>query len=147
VVRDAAAIMDAQRSRGMDVDSGGRVARIRQRLPVVMPLFHSSLERAVGTAEAMEARGFGSAGRTRWRRRGWTASDLATLAAAVSIVALTLVLALAGDGLPSYYPRIDLEAGPATLVAQLLLVALATTPVLVGGGGRDEGAGGGGVDG
>ena len=84
VVRDATAIMDAQRARGLDLDSGGRVARVRHRMPVVMPLFHSSLERAVGTAEAMEARGFGSSQRTVWRRQGWRGNDHLALSASVA---------------------------------------------------------------
>ena len=141
VVRDAAAIMDAQRSRGLDIDSGGRMARIRQRMPVIIPLFHSSLERAVGTAEAMEARGFGSTERTRWRRRGWMAPDVVTLLSGIIIMVLTLVLAFSGDGLPTYYPRIDLDASPLTVVAELILITLVAIPALA------RGRGGGGTDG
>lgn len=143
VVRDAAAIMDAQRSRGLDLDSGGRMARIRARMPVIMPLFHTSLERAVGTAEAMEARGFGSTERSRWRKRGWLAPDIATLSAALGIVVLTIVLAFWGDGLPSYYPRIELEAGPLTIVAVVLLIALASIPAIGRGPARKGGEVGG----
>lgn len=133
VVRDAAAIMDAQRSRGLDLDSGGRVARIRQRMPVVMPLFHSSLERAVGTAEAMEARGFGSTRRTRWHRRAWDAVDGLALVSALAIGGLSVALALWGDGHAVYYPTMGLEAGPTTLVWQTVLLLLVVMPVLAGG--------------
>jgi energy-coupling factor transport system permease protein len=129
VVRDAAAIMDAQRSRGLDLDSGGRIARIRQRMPVVMPLFHSSLERAVGTAEAMEARGFGSSKRTRWKRRGeWEVGDVMVLFSILAIVGMTTVLAFLGDGQPDYYPTIALEAGPTTLLWQAVLLVLMVLP-------------------
>lgn len=131
VVRDAAAIMDAQRSRGLDLDSGGRVARIRRRMPVIMPLFHSSLERAVGTAEAMEARGFGATGRTRWRRRTWSIGDMMGLALGIAMVLVSLYLALWFDGQPRYYPRIELTASPATLVWQLALACLIAAPALL----------------
>ena len=131
VVRDAAAIMDAQRSRGLDLDSGGRMTRMRRRMPVVMPLFHSSLERAVGTAEAMESRGFGGPQRTRWRRRAWGAGDLLTLACSGAIVTASLYLALWGNGLPAYYPTVSIEAGPMTLVWQLALVLLIISPLLI----------------
>ncbi len=137
VVRDASAIMDAQRSRGLDLDSGGRVARIRHRMPVVMPLFHSSLERAVGTAEAMEARGFGSSSRTRWVRRPWRAVDAVAIASALAIALLSLALSLWGDGAPVYYPTIELEAGPLTLVMQMVLMTLMAVPALAGGRGGD----------
>lgn len=136
VVRDAAAIMDAQRSRGLDLDSGGRVARIRHRMPVVMPLFHSSLERAVGTAEAMEARGFGSASRSRWVRRPWGTSDAMSVVSGISIAVISVALATWGDGAPVYYPTIKLGAGPLTLVMQIVLLALMTVPAVAGVGGR-----------
>jgi energy-coupling factor transport system permease protein len=135
VVRDASAIVDAQRSRGLDLDSGGRMSRVRRRLPVVMPLFHSSLERAVGTSEAMEARGFGSEGRTRWRRRGWRAADGGAVALAVGVLVLTALVSVLGDGVPNYYPTIDLEAGPWTVVAATLLLLLVMAPGLGRGGG------------
>ncbi len=135
VVRDASAIVDAQRSRGLDLDSGGRISRIRRRLPVVMPLFHSSLERAVGTSEAMEARGFGSEGRTRWRRRGWRAVDRAAIALAIGVLVLTALVSVVGDGVPDYYPTIDMEAGPLTVVASTLMLIMVLAPGLGRGGG------------
>lgn len=141
VVRDAAAIMDAQRSRGLDLDSGGRMASIRRRIAVVMPLFHTSLERAVGTAEAMEARGFGSPLRTRWTRRSWGPHDLLTLASAVVLVIVSTYLALWRDGMAEYYPTIQLELGAASLLTGLLLLAL--TVVTGAGGDAGHGAGGG----
>ncbi len=137
VVRDATAIVDAQRSRGLDLDTGGRMARIRHRMPVVMPLFHSSLERAVGTAEAMEARGFGSSSRTRWVRRAWSVADVLALVSAVLVAGISLVLALWGDGAPSYYPTIQLEAGPLTLFMQMVLLSALVLPAMVGGGGDE----------
>jgi energy-coupling factor transport system permease protein len=130
VVRDATAIMDAQRSRGLDLDTGGRMARIRRRMPVVMPLFHSSLERAVGTAEAMEARGFGSTQRSRWKRRSWETNDALTLVAATAIAVVSIYLSIWGDGRPVYYPTTDLEAGPATIFWQMVLVLLMLVPAI-----------------
>jgi energy-coupling factor transport system permease protein len=137
VVRDASTIVDAQRSRGLDLDTGGRMARIRRRMPVVMPLFHSSLERAVGTAEAMEARGFGSASRTRWVRRSWSGADALALVSAATVAGLAIVLALWGDGAPAYYPTIQLEAGPPTLVMQMALLTVMVLPVMAGREGRE----------
>jgi energy-coupling factor transport system permease protein len=128
VVRDATAIVDAQRSRGLDLDSGGRISRIRRRIPVVMPLFHNSLERAVGTAEAMEARGFGGHGRTRWRRRGWILADGVAIGMAIGILVLTAALSLFSDGAPTYYPRVELETGAVTLVAAVAMALMVAAP-------------------
>ncbi|MCJ2540696.1 MAG: energy-coupling factor transporter transmembrane protein EcfT, partial [Candidatus Thermoplasmatota archaeon] len=117
---------------------GGRMARIRHRMPVIIPLFHSSLERAVGTAEAMEARGFGSTDRTRWIRRGWRTSDALAMTAAFTIAVMSIVLSLWGDGHPVYYPTIDLDASSLTLVWQTVLVALIAFPALIGPRGGDH---------
>jgi energy-coupling factor transport system permease protein len=128
VVRDASAIVDAQRSRGLDLDSGGRLARFRNRLPVAVPLFHSSLERAVGIAEAMEARGFGSGPRTRWRPRPWTVHDALALGCSAAIVAAAALLVLWVAGSPTYYPVMDIPLGLTVVVWSVVLLALAALP-------------------
>ncbi|HTR34047.1 MAG TPA: energy-coupling factor transporter transmembrane component T [Gaiellaceae bacterium] len=55
---------------------------------LLSPLLAGSLERGLNLAEAMEARGYGRAGRTRAPRPGWHAVDYAALAAAAAIVAV-----------------------------------------------------------
>lgn len=66
--RDAAGLVESLRGRGVEV------AGLRGRARLLSPLLGGSLERALNLAEAMEARGYGRAGRTRippppWRRR------------------------------------------------------------------------------
>ena len=55
---------------------------------LLSPLLAGSLERGLSLAEAMEARGYGRAGRTRAPRPGWHAIDYAALAASAAIVAV-----------------------------------------------------------
>jgi energy-coupling factor transport system permease protein len=82
--RDAARLADAQRARGVELDRGSRRERAAARVPLLAALLTRSLERAVDVAASMEARAYGSGGRTRWvRRRRWTAVDVLTAAAAV----------------------------------------------------------------
>ena len=50
------------------------------------PLLAGSLERGLNLAEAMEARGYGRAGRTRAPRPPWTNLDRLGLVVAVAIV-------------------------------------------------------------
>jgi energy-coupling factor transport system permease protein len=81
-------LMKAQAARGADFGRGrwGFVQRIKRLLPLLIPLFITSLERAEGLAEAMEARGYaGQAGRTHWVQLHARAADY---------VALLLVIAL-----------------------------------------------------
>ncbi|WP_375663927.1 energy-coupling factor transporter transmembrane component T, partial [Bartonella sp. CL63NXGY] len=50
-------IMNAQRSRGMQFNQGGLIARCHHLLPVLIPLFINSFQRSEELATAMEARG------------------------------------------------------------------------------------------
>jgi energy-coupling factor transport system permease protein len=78
--RDAAGFVEALRGRGVDVQG------VRGRARLLSPLLAGSLERALNLAEAMEARGFGRAGRTRAPSPPWTRLDRLTLAAAALLV-------------------------------------------------------------
>ncbi|MDH7555472.1 MAG: energy-coupling factor transporter transmembrane component T family protein [Candidatus Methanosuratincola sp.] len=58
--REAQYIMDAQRSRGLEMEKGNFVSRIRNYIPVLIPLIISSFRRAELVADAMESRAFGA---------------------------------------------------------------------------------------
>jgi len=74
--RDARDLRVALRGRGVELGP------VRQ----LSPLLAGSLERGLNLAEAMEARGYGRAGRTRAPRSPWTLVDHVGLVAAVAIV-------------------------------------------------------------
>jgi energy-coupling factor transport system permease protein len=95
LAREAERIAKSQASRGADwgTGRGGLLARARQALPILVPLFLVSLTRAENLALAMEARGYrGQAGRTslvtlHFQRRDALALLLiAALTAAILIV-------------------------------------------------------------
>ncbi len=72
--RKAQHIIDAQRSRGIPLEPG--FAALRHYPALLTPLLIQSFQLADDLAEALEARGFGRAGRTFWRdyrlrRRDW----------------------------------------------------------------------------
>jgi len=79
LVRDANGLVEALRGRGVGVEGFRGHARL------LSPLLAGSLERGMNLAEAMEARGFGRAGRTRVPPPRWTLLDRLALAAAVVI--------------------------------------------------------------
>jgi energy-coupling factor transport system permease protein len=60
VMLDAFQIMDAQKSRGLELEKGGLMARVRNLVPVLIPLVVNSVIRSGELAEAMESRGYGS---------------------------------------------------------------------------------------
>ena len=85
--RDARGFAEAARGRGLAVGGVRGYARL------LSPLVAGSLERALNLAEAMEARGYGSAGRTRAPEPPWTPLDYgAVLLAGLLVVAGVLWL-------------------------------------------------------
>ncbi|MHA1713503.1 MAG: energy-coupling factor transporter transmembrane component T family protein [Candidatus Ranarchaeia archaeon] len=57
---EAETIMDAQKSRGLELDKGGFLQKIRNFTPILIPLIVSSIRRALTVAESIESRAFGS---------------------------------------------------------------------------------------
>ncbi len=60
LMMDLTQIIDAQKSRGLELDKGGPIKRIRNLVPVLIPLVVNALVRSSELAEAMEARGYGA---------------------------------------------------------------------------------------
>jgi energy-coupling factor transport system permease protein len=60
LLMDALQIMDAQRSRGLEFDRGGFVQRMKNSIPVVVPLIAVALDRSLDLAEAMDSRAYGA---------------------------------------------------------------------------------------
>jgi energy-coupling factor transport system permease protein len=60
VMLDAFQIMDAQKSRGLEFERGSVVKRVRNMVPILIPLVVNSVIRSGELAEAMESRAYGS---------------------------------------------------------------------------------------
>jgi energy-coupling factor transport system permease protein len=60
LAEEAQTIMDAQRSRGLELDKGGFLSRVRKYIPILLPLIVNSIRRSLELAEAMESRAFGA---------------------------------------------------------------------------------------
>ena len=73
-------IMKAQTARGADFGSGNMVERMKNMLPLLVPLFISAFRRAEELAIAMEARCYrGGEGRTRMHELSFTGKDYVSL--------------------------------------------------------------------
>ncbi len=57
---DAQTVVDAQRSRGLELDKGNFLKRVKNYIPILIPLIISAIRRSVELAEALEARAFGA---------------------------------------------------------------------------------------
>ncbi|MGD8192744.1 energy-coupling factor transporter transmembrane component T family protein [Brevibacillus ginsengisoli] len=69
-------IMKAQMARGADFETGNILQRVKNMLPIIIPLFISAFRRAEELALAMEARGYhGGDHRTRLKQLRFTRND------------------------------------------------------------------------
>jgi energy-coupling factor transport system permease protein len=57
---EAQTIMDAQKSRGLELEKGNFLKRIRNFIPILIPLIVGAIRRSLELAEAMESRAFGA---------------------------------------------------------------------------------------
>lgn len=86
-------IMQAQKARGADLESGGLISRAKALVPVLIPLFVSSFRRAFDLAIAMEARCYnGGQGRTKLRVLKLNLYDITMFALVLAVCAGTLLL-------------------------------------------------------
>ena len=60
LAEEAQTIMDAQKSRGLELERGNFLKRIRNYIPILIPLIISSIRRSLELAEAMESRAWGA---------------------------------------------------------------------------------------
>lgn len=73
---DTIRIMNAQKARGVDFGEGSIVQKVKAMIPILIPLFATSLKRADSLATAMEARGYqGGVGRSQYRQLSWMIKD------------------------------------------------------------------------
>ena len=87
---EAQKIMNAQRARGVDFGEGNLFEQMKAIIPILIPLFVSSFNRAEDLATAMEARGYqGGTGRSKYRVLTYGKIDGI---AATSLVILTIAL-------------------------------------------------------
>ncbi len=86
-------IMNAQKARGADFESGGLYSRVKALIPILIPLFISSIRRAYELAASMECRCYtGGVGRTRLVTMRYTARDLMALFIICVAVAAVIIL-------------------------------------------------------
>lgn len=77
LVEETEKIMNAQKARGADLESGSLVQRIKALIPILIPLLISSVRRAYELAEAMECRCYnGGVGRCRMKQLSYGMRDI-----------------------------------------------------------------------
>lgn len=130
--RDARAISETARLRGVALAEGRWTARARHAAPLALPLLASSLERGLDVAEAMAARGYGSGGASRVREAPYGRAERIVLAMGAALAALAVAALALGLGDYSYYPTLDpvLGGGAGALAAGVLAGLVGAAAVL-----------------
>ena len=57
---EAQTIMDAQKARGLELEKGNFLKRVRNYIPILIPLIVNAIRRSIELAEAMESRAWGA---------------------------------------------------------------------------------------
>jgi len=93
ILLDAVQIIDSQRSRGLEIEKGNLFKRIRNYIPVLVPLIVQSIIRSEELAEAMESRAYGfSKRRTSYYTLRFRMRDYFALFLCLSLAALFIFL-------------------------------------------------------
>ena len=93
LIEETQKIMNAQKARGADLDSGNLVKKVKALLPILIPLLISSVRRAYELAEAMECRCYnGGKGRTKFRVMKYSAHDLVVARGLCAIFAVSVLI-------------------------------------------------------
>jgi energy-coupling factor transport system permease protein len=60
LAEEAQTIMDAQRARGLELERGNFIKRVKNYIPILIPLIVNAIRRSLELAEAMESRAWGA---------------------------------------------------------------------------------------
>lgn len=93
LIEDTQRIMQAQASRGVDLEEGTWKEKIQGIISMILPLFVSAFQRAEDLADAMEARGYypGKV-RTRYKQLKVRLIDFVALGISVGMIVLVVIL-------------------------------------------------------
>jgi energy-coupling factor transport system permease protein len=95
LAEEAQTIMDAQKARGLELEKGGILKRIRNYVPVLIPLIVSAIRRSLELAEAMESRAWGATkNRTNLYALKLHRGDFALLAITIGVLVVAVYVRL-----------------------------------------------------
>ena len=99
IVASAYAVAQAQRSRGLDLDSGNIIRRVRKYLPLLVPVFLSMIRSTNTFVMALESRGFGARkARTFYLEIGFKKKDILCIACLSLLFTAATYFKMAGYG-------------------------------------------------
>ena len=96
IIGTAVTVTEAQRSRGLDTESGGPLQRLKTYIPLLVPIFLHTLRNTDQLAKALESRGFGARHeRTSLLTIGFAARDVVALTIGTLFLGMFIAIRLA----------------------------------------------------
>lgn len=93
LIEETEKIMNAQKARGANFETGSLVNRAKALIPILVPLFVSAFRRADELATAMECRLYrGDVGRTRMRELKFTKADIISTFITLSVFIIAIII-------------------------------------------------------
>ncbi|MBQ2642403.1 MAG: energy-coupling factor transporter transmembrane protein EcfT [Eubacterium sp.] len=92
LIEETDKIKKAQMARGADFESGNIFRRAKSLIPILIPLFISSIKRAVNLAQAMEARCYNGGNRTKLHPLQYKMRDAVGYICCFALIAVTIGL-------------------------------------------------------
>jgi energy-coupling factor transport system permease protein len=123
LARDARRMADAQRCRGAAPGADARLA-------IVRAVAAGAMDRALDVAATLEVRGYGTAGRGPRARRPWSRHDVSFAASAVALLAMAVVVRVAGLAPLTLYPRFSAPVDGGVLLVAAVVLAVTLAPFL-----------------
>lgn len=107
LIEETEKIMNAQKARGANLDSGNILKRVKALLPILIPLLISSVRRAYELAEAMECRCYnGGEGRTKYRLMKYSGVDITVGVILITVFAGVILINIFYGLILSFIPFI-----------------------------------------
>jgi len=133
LIEDVERISDVYRTRGVQLDAGNWIRKLKTRAVITIPLLSNSLDRAIQVAEAMEARAFGTGQkRVFYKDIRMSRVDWVTVAFGIVPLVTGIILRLWGYGDYQYYPHLEaiaLGLSESALLGMLALLLVAILPL------------------
>jgi energy-coupling factor transport system permease protein len=133
LIDDVERIGDVQRSRGLELERGNLIQKIRGHMAIVIPLLSNSLDRTVQVAQAMESRAFSSGDkRSFYKELRLGQVDVVVLIIGLFALAQGILMRWWGLGDYQYYPaleKVSLSGFESSLLVLLVFLLCAIVPL------------------
>lgn len=102
-------IWETQRARGVNINGGNSIAKVKSRLPLVRVLLHSVLEDSFNMGESIQARAYGSGPRTSYHREAPVRRDYILMAVLAAALGCFVIIFIMGWGMMNFFPVLGYE--------------------------------------